>query len=326
MKKKVKSKNIYEKPITYENIFAVWNIVRRTCKNRKEVFDFSLNLSSNLMNIYYSLKNRTYKPSAYRTFMIFEPKPRLVMSQSVFDKIVNYFIANYYLLPYLEIGLMDVNVATRKGKGSSHAMQLMKRYVNKIVIEEHPSEIYCLKIDVSKYFYTIDHNILLSKLKHQVLDNDVINIIKKILDETNKNYINNNIAFYNNYYDTDIPFYQNNKGLSIGAMTSQFLAIFYLSDIDHLIIEKLGCKYLCYYMDDIVILDTDKEKLKKVWKIIDQEIQKLNLKTNKKSNLYRLSRGVDFLGFHYKYINYKLHISCKSTNCPRIIGYMNKII
>ena len=79
MKKKVKSKCVYEKPITYENIFAVWNIVRRTCKNRQEVFDFSLNLSSNLMNIYYSLKNRTYKPAAYRTFMIFEPKPRLVM-------------------------------------------------------------------------------------------------------------------------------------------------------------------------------------------------------------------------------------------------------
>lgn len=318
MKKRLKSNSIYDEPITYENIFKIWNIVRKTCKNRKEVFNFSLNLNSNLMNIYYALKNKTYTPSAYRTFMIFEPKPRLVMSQSVFDKIVNHFIANYYLLPYLEDCLMDVNVATRRGKGSKSAMNFMKKYVNKIVMEEHPSEIYCLKIDVSKYFYTIDHNILLSKLKHQVLDKDVINIIKKILDETNKNYINNNIAFYNNYYDTDIPFYQNNKGLSIGAMTSQFLAIYYLSDIDHLIIEKLGCKYVCHYMDDIVILDTDKEKLKKIWKIIDNEIRKLNLKTNKKSNLYRLTRGVDFLGFHYKYNNHKLHISCKRDTYYKI--------
>ena len=282
MKKRLKSNSIYDEPITYENIFKIWKIVRKTCKNRKEVFNFSLNLNSNLMNIYYSLKNKTYTPSAYRTFMIFEPKPRLVMSQSVFDKIVNHFIANYYLLPFLEDCLMDVNVATRRGKGSKSAMNFMKKYVNEIVMEEYPNEIYCLKIDISKYFYTIDHKILISKLNHAILDKDVINIIKKILDKTNRNYINNNISYYNNLYDTDIPFYLNGKGLSIGAMTSQFLAIYYLSDIDHLIIEKFGCKYVCHYMDDIVILDTDKEKLKKIWKVIDSEIQKLNLKTNKK--------------------------------------------
>ena len=179
MKKRIKSRNIYDKPITYDNIMKTWNVVRKTCKNRKEVYNFSLNLHANIMNIYNSLKNKTYTPSAYRTFMIFEPKPRLVMSQSVFDKIVNHFIANYYLLPYLENELMDLNVATRCGKGSASAMKLMKKYVNEIVIREHPKEIYCLKVDVSKYFYTIDHNILLSKLKHEILDKDVINIIKK---------------------------------------------------------------------------------------------------------------------------------------------------
>ena len=318
MKKRARSRNIYDDPITYENIFAVWNIVRKTCKNRREVFIFSLNLHSNLMNIYYSLKNRAYTPSAYRTFMIFEPKVRLVMSQSVFDKIVNHFVANYYLLPYLENKLMDLNIATRKGKGSSYAMSLMKKYVNEITNREHPSEIYCLKIDVSKYFYTIDHNILISKLKKRIYDNDVINIIKRILDETNKKYINSNIYYFNTLYNSDIPYYLNDKGLSIGAMTSQFLAIFYLDDLDHLIVEKLDCKYLCHYMDDIVILDTDKEKLKKVWKIIESEIEKLKLKVNKKSNLYRLTKGVDFLGFRYKYSHGKLHISFKRKTYYKI--------
>ncbi len=323
MKKRAKSRDIYNRPITYENILAIWNIVRRTCKNRREVFEFSLNLHSNLMNIYFALKNKTYTPSAYRTFMIFEPKVRLVMSQSVFDKIVNHFVANYYLLPYLEDMLISSNVATRKGKGSSYAMKLIQRYVNQITMKENPNEIYCLKIDVSKYFYTIDHNILLDRLKDKIYDKDVINIIKKILDETNKSYINNNICYFNNLYDADIPFYLNDKGLSIGAMTSQFLAIFYLDDLDHLIVEKLGCNYLCHYMDDIVILDTDKEKLKKVWKIIEFEIEKLNLKVNKKSNLYRLTKGVDFLGFHYKYINKKLNISCKRKTFYKIKRKLN---
>ena len=327
MKKKKESRNIYDKNITYENILASWNIVRKTCKNKKEVLEFSLNLHANLMNIYNTLKNKSYNSSSYRTFMIFEPKPRLVMSQSIFDKIVNHFIASYYLLPYLEKSLLDLNVATRVDKGSSYAMKLMKKYVNEMVINEQPNEIYCLKIDISKYFYSIDHDILIKKLECQLLDKDVVNLIKRILSETNKSYINKNISYYNNLYGTDIPFYFNNKGLSIGAVVMQFSAIFNVNDITHIIVEKLKCRYLVVYMDDIFILDTDKEKLKYVWKKINKEIEKLKLKVNKKSNLYRLNRGVDFLGYHYKYFNYKMHISCKKdTYCKvkRKLDYLEK--
>ena len=235
----IQSKDIYDKYITYENILDVWNTVRKTCKNKREVFKFSLNLQSNIMNVYNSLKNKTYVPSKYHTFMIFEPKPRLVMSQCVFDKVVNHFVAKYYLLPYLENSLMDLNVATRCGKGSAGAMKIMRKNLNEILMWKHPKEIFCLKIDISKYFYTIDHNILMSKLERHILDKDVLDTIKKILDETNKDYINHSILHYNKRYNTDIPLYLNNKGLSIGAMTSQFLAIFYLNDLDHFIVEKL---------------------------------------------------------------------------------------
>lgn len=118
IKKNIKrSKNIYDRAITYENIYAMWKIIKRTCKNRKEVFLFSLNLNTNIYYIYYVLKNKIYKPQAYKTFMIFEPKPRLVMSQTIVDKIVNHFVANYYLIPYLEKSLIDSNVATRTKKG-----------------------------------------------------------------------------------------------------------------------------------------------------------------------------------------------------------------
>lgn len=108
-------------------------------------------------------------------------------------------------------------------------------------------------------------------------------------------------------------------------MTSQFLAVYYLSDLDHLLVEKLQCKYTVHYMDDLFILDTDKEKLKYIWGIIDNEIKKLHLNTNKKSNLYRLTKGVDFLGFHYKYNNYKLHISYKKKTFYKITKKLNNL-
>ena len=173
MKKKINTNNIYDKYITMDNLYKMWDIIKSTCKNKKEVYKFSLNLNTNIYNIYVSLKNKTYVPDKYMTFMIFEPKPRLVMSQSIKDKIVNHFITNYYLIPYLESSLIDSNVATRKGKGSSYGNDLLQKYFNKLLINNRNCEIYCLKMDVSKYFYSINHDILMSMLGKKIKDNDV---------------------------------------------------------------------------------------------------------------------------------------------------------
>lgn len=313
--KKRKNQVSYDDVITFENIYNMWNIIKKTCKNKKALFYFSLNLNTNINYIYYLLKEKKYIPSKYKTFMIFEPKPRLVMSQSVCDKIVNHFVSNYYLIPILENSLIDTNVATRKNNGSKYAKDTLIKYINKVLINEKGKEIYCLKIDISKYFYKIDHNLLIKKLEKKIKDKDIINLIKIIISETNKDYINKNIEKYNRFYKIDIPFYKEGKGLSIGAMSSQFLAIFYLSDLDHFIKEKLKCKYFLRYMDDYLILDTDKEKLKKFLKIIKNELKKLKLETNKKSNIYKMSVGFSFLGYTYKIKNNKL-----------IIGYNKKTI
>ncbi len=308
MKKTRKTKNIYDSAITYENLYKMWKKIKCTCKNKKQVYYFSLNLNTNLWSIYNDLKNKKYIPDKYRTFMIFEPKPRLVMSQSIKDKIVNHFVTNYYLIPYLENKLIDSNVATRTNKGSSYAMELLKKYFNKLLIRSE-EEIYCLKLDISKYFYTIDQKILVDMLQKEIKDKDVISLISLLISGTNASYINENITKYNEYYGTDIPLYKNGKGLSIGAMSSQFLAIYYLNKIDHYIKESLKCNYYIRYMDDFLILDNDKENLKKCKNLIEQEINKLNINLNHKSNIYKSSHGFSFLGFKYKVLNNKLNIS-----------------
>lgn len=292
--------NIYYDKITYDNVYSTWNIVRKTCKNKKAIFRFYLNRSTNIYNLYRVLLYNQYQPLPFRLFMIFEPKPRLVMSQTVADKIINHFVANYYLLPYLEKKLIDSNVATRKGKGSKYALKLIEDYVNQIRIKEPHKEIYALKIDISKYFYNIDHTILIQKLEKDIKDKKVIEIIKTIIAETNKPYINEKIRELNLENRTDIPYYKENVGLSIGAMTSQFLAIYYLNDLDHFIKEKLKCKYYIRYMDDFIVLDTNRDKLKEIWKIIGKEIEKLKLKVNPKSNIIKLTVGFSFVGYKYK--------------------------
>lgn len=325
MKNLRKTKNIYDGAITYENLFEVWKTVKKTCKNKKALFYFELNLNSNLDYIYYLLKNKLYVPDKYRTFMIFEPKPRLVMSQTIKDKIINHFIANYYLLPYLEKSLIDSNVATRKNKGSKYAMNLLRKYYNKILINEKNKEIYCLKIDISKYFYSIDHKILLDKLSKKIKDQNIINIIEKIISETNQEYINNSIKNYNKKYNVEIPYYINNKGLSIGAMTSQFFAIYYLNDLDHYIKEELKNKYYIRYMDDFLILSTDKNKLIHDLKLINKQIKELELKINKKSNIYKSSIGFSFLGYKYKITNNKLRVTFNKATYYKIKRRLEKL-
>ena len=321
--KKKRIDNIYYEPITYNNLYKIWKVVKKTCKNKRKVFEFQVNLECNLNNIYKRLISFNYKPSKFTIFMIYEPKPRLVMSSSITDKIVNHFFVEYYLLPYLESSLMNLNVATRKNKGSSYARYLIIKYINGIIINERPEKIYCLKLDISKYFYNINHDILINMISKKIMDNNVINLIKIIISETNKDYVNESVDYYNNKYNCDIPYYKNNKGLSIGAVTSQFLAIFYLNEIDHFIVEKLGINNYCRYMDDLVIFDTNKEYLVNIWKKIELEINKLDLSLNKKSNIYLLNKGINFLGFNYKYINNKLKLSFKKENYRRINKRLN---
>ncbi len=300
MKKQAKIDCIYDAAITIPNITRIWNIVRKTCKNKRAVYRFTLNANANISLIYHLLKTKSYSPGKFHIFLIFEPKPRLVMSQSIIDKVVNHFVTNYYLLPYLEPKLIDCNVATRKNKGSKYALDLLERYINILRMKNPKEGIYCLKIDVSKYFYTIDHNILIQKLKKHLIDKDVINLISTIIDETNKPYVNEMVDFYNRKYNTEIPKYNHNTGLSIGAMSSQFLAIYYLNDLDHYIKEELKCKYYVRYMDDFIILDTDIKRLHFAWGKITSELKKLHLNVNPKSNIYRLNQGISFLGYRYR--------------------------
>lgn len=286
----------------------MWCVVKKTCKNRNAIFRFNLNLGTNICNIYNSLLNKFYRPLPYKLFLIFEPKARLVMSQTIFDKIVNHFVVKYYLIPYLDNKLIDCNVATRKEKGSAYAYKLIENYINEIRIKEPNKEIFCLKIDISKYFYNIDHNILIKKLEKDLVDSNVISLIKIIIDETNKPYINERISVLNKKFKTDIRYYNVGVGLSIGAMTSQFLAIYYLNDIDHYIKEVLGFKYYIRYMDDFIILDTNREDLKKAFKILSVKISELYLKVNPKSTITNLRNGISFLGYKYKVVNNKFKI------------------
>ena len=307
--------NIYNKICDFKTIMEMYKTVKTTVKNKSKIIRFEEFKTYNINNIYNKLNNKTYIPGKYNIFLIKKPKYRIVMAQNISDKIVNHLVAKYLLIDVVEKSLINENVATRKNKGTHYGMKLLKQYLIKLSKEK---EIYALKIDIHKFFYSIDHNILKELLKTKIKDEDALNIIFKIIDSTNNEYINKTIKKYKeneikyiknqNIKNKDkiineiekIPYYNIDKGLPIGNMTSQIMAIFYLNELDHYIKEKLKIKYYIRYQDDMILLSQNKKYLIECLDEIKTIIEKYKLKTNNKTQIINVSKnGIDFLGFHY---------------------------
>ena len=298
--------SLYYKELTFENILNSYKLVKKICRNKNKIKDYDLNLYTNIHSLLDKLIKNEYRPMPYTIFTINKNKVRIVMAQEITDKIVNHFVTKYYLNPLLDKKLISQNVANRENMGLSYLYKLMRDYLN--ILNRKKKDIYALKLDVYNYFYSINTSILLNMLSSDIRDDNIINLVKIILNETNKEYVFNKVKYLNSKYNMDIPIYSKNKGISIGSMTSQFFGIYYLNKLDHFIKEELHCKYYLRYQDDVVLLSYDKNKLKIWWNLINNEINKIDLKLNKKSNIYKLSNGLNYVGINYRIINNKLVI------------------
>ncbi len=333
--------------ITYDDILSIDKIMevyKNICLNTRhktKLVKFELSFSVNVTKILLILRMRKYKHGNYSIFLIKEPKYRIIMSECIFDKIVNHLISKYVLLPLLIPKLIDTNVATRKGKGSKAGIDYLKKYINKLKQKEGP--IYILKCDISKYFYNINHNILINKLKKDIPDKELQKIVVEIINSTDHSYINNQIDNLIkkeiNYLKekgisdleikikelSNLPRYNKGTGLPIGNETSQILAIYYLNELDHFIKEKLKIKYYIRYMDDFILLHHDKNYLKYCKEQIAIYVHKLGLELNKKTQIYDLDKGLNFLGYKFKLKGKKLIILINNQTKKRVKRKLRKM-
>ena len=327
--------NIYKNICDFNTIISMYKEVRKTVKNKSKIIRFEEFKTYNINNIYNELNNKTYIPGSYNIFLIKKPKYRIVMAQNISDKIINHLVAKYLIVDVVEKSLINENVATRKNKGTHYGMKLLKEYLIRLTKEK--KEIYALKIDIHKFFYSIDHNILKELLKTQIKDKNALNTIYKIIDSTDNEYINKTIKKYKereisilkkqNIKNKEkkineierIPYYEIDKGLPIGNMTSQIMAIFYLNKLDHYIKEKLKIKYYIRYQDDMVLLSTNKDYLIKCLIEIKKLLEKNKLKTNNKTQIINITKnGIDFLGFHYYIKNKKIIMKLRNSTKEKL--------
>lgn len=273
--------NLYEQICNIDNIISATNEVCRNTKNKRKINKFKDYKCVYVSRIYKQLKSRTYTVGPYNKFTIYEPKKREIVSQNIYDKVVNHLIARHILMPVIIPKLIDQNVASRAGLGTKRGLYYHYNYLR--ICKVKYKKFYILKCDISKFFASINHDILKEKLRRLIKDKDALKITFDVIDSVE-------------------------QGLGIGNMTSQILAIFYLNDLDHFIKENLKIKYYVRYQDDFCLYHYSKEYLKFCLGRIKSFLENEKLKLNKKTRIYKNTDNFVFLGRNKygKYAKYRV--------------------
>lgn len=272
--------NLYNNMCSIKNIEEAFNEVCRNTRNKRKVELFKEYKCTYISRIYRILENREYKTGKYNIFTIYEPKKRTIVSQNMQDKVINHLVTRQILYPAILPCLINENVASRENMGTRKGLEYYYKYIRNCKIQYE--KYYILKCDISKYFASIDHEILKTKVRKKIKDKEALKIVEDIIDS----------------YEA---------GLGIGNMTSQCLAIFYLNDMDHYIKEELKIKYYVRYQDDFLLFHQSKEYLQECLQKIKVFLKKEKLKLNPKTKIYSNKDNFIFLGRkkNNNYANYR---------------------
>lgn len=203
-------------------------------------------------------------------------KERRIFVPTIEELFVQHCVVNA-LLPMFYQGLYEHTYASIPGRGIHKG----KRVIEKWIRRDPRNCKYVLKMDIRHFFDSIPHDILKRKLRKTIRDDEMLELLFKIIDVTD-------------------------VGLPIGFYTSQWLSNWYLKDFDHYVKEKLKAVRYIRYMDDMVIFGSNKKKLHRIRRDIStylKETLRLELKSN--WQVYRFSYGkdkgrdLDFMGFRF---------------------------
>lgn len=221
---------LWARIVAPENLLAAWGRVRRGHAGSPVVREYGENLAANLEHLRGDLVAGTYQPGAYRQFGVMDPKPRTISCAPVRDRIVHHALCGV-VAPLLERSFSEDSYACRKGKGThlacARARDLVRRH-----------SYYC-KMDVRRYFDSIEHNRLLSVLLPVFREGQVRDLIERIVRHP-------------------VPGQARGRGLPIGNLTSQWFANAYLSGFDHFVKQGLRIPAYIRYMDDMVLFADSK--------------------------------------------------------------------
>ena len=296
---------------TFGKLYQAYLDCRKTKRKTINALKFEWNLERNLFQLQKELEAKKYKPGRSICFVVKEPSPREIFAASFRDRVVHHLLINEIEKMGEKSFIFDT-FSCRKNKGTHLAIKRLKKFIGNTT-ENYSREAFYLQLDISGFFMAIEHHILYSLLEKMILKQnksyqwkiDILWLAKTIVfHKPTKNYvIKGNPSLFKLIPSRKSLFESSeDKGLPIGNYSSQFFANLYLNELDQFVKRELRCKYYIRYVDDFILLDSDREKLKYLRDEISLFLKKnldLELSLNK-TKLQPIGKGISFLGYFVK--------------------------
>lgn len=311
--------NLYNKVWDLDNLRLAYKKARRGKGNRYGVRLFEKDVEGNLLRLQRELRDKTYRTSEYSVFTIYEPKEREISRLPFPDRIVHHAIMN--VLEPLWVGIFSTSTYSCIKKRGIHGAA---KHVKRDLSRDKAGTRFCLKIDVRKYYPSIDHDKMKGIVRLKIKDPDLLWLIDEIIDSAPGipigNYLSQYLAnLYLAYFDHDIKTVfglrtnpgaarsyfsryveKRSKGRSPDEIPADVLNC-YRSDWEKAI--SAGIRYYYRYADDIVVLHSDKAFLAVILEMIALYIgRELKLEIKGNWQIYPVEiRGVDFVGYVFRH-------------------------
>lgn len=234
-KTKVNFDTVYE----FETLYNAYRASRRGKRWKNTVAKVEMNALEAIAVLQEELSTGTYRPGGYREFYVFEPKKRLIQTNSFKDKIVQHAFCDTILYDVLTRPFILDNYGSQIGKGTHFGLNRLRDFMREYYRRHGSADGWVLKADVHHYFASIRHDILKQDVRELLDDERSLALTDLIIDST-----------------------PGNVGIPIGNQSSQVFALLYLNKLDHLMKEGFRFRYYGRYMDDFYIIHESKDTLR----------------------------------------------------------------
>lgn len=291
--------NLYQQIISLDNLRLADERARKGKVKSYGVRLHDKNREAHLLALHEALRDKTYHTSKYTIFKVYEPKEREIYRLPYYpDRIVHHAIMNV-LEPIWHRTFTYNTYSCIKDRGIDGKRGAAKQ-VDKIIRSFEGRPLYCLKIDVRKFYPSIDHVVLKQLLRKKIKDADLLWLLDEIIDSA--------------------------PGLPIGNYISQYMANLYLSYMMHHANEDLRIPCV-EYADDIVFFADNKDTLHHVLDaFVRPELDALHLTLKSNYQIFpiartryeRNGRSLDYLGYQFFRSQKLLRKSIKKRLCKRV--------
>ena len=305
--------NLYDKVISLDNLRLADEKARKGKLHTYGVQLHDKHREEHIKALHESLKNGSFHTSKYHVFTIFEPKERQIFQLPYYpDRILHHAVMN--ILEPIWVSVFTKNTYSCIKNRGIHACA---KDVKKALKQDKEGTKYCLKIDVRKFYPSINHEMLKGVVRRKIKDGRLLALLDEIIDSN----VNTDLPIANYVTDPETGQLVTTalNGVPIGNYLSQYFANLFLAYFDHWLKENKRVKYYWRYADDIVILAPTKEELQALLIEIREYFKTLQLKVKRNHQVFPVdSRGIDFLGYVFYHTHTRLRKSIKQKLCRRV--------